>query len=52
MPSFIVLGSEVNAANAAWQEWADAGGGGSYPEVEVHNFAIDLGLVTAGAERS
>jgi len=46
MTSFIVLGSEVNAANAAWQAWADAGGGGPYPEVEVHNYAIDLGLVT------
>jgi len=48
MTSFIVLGSEVNAANAAWQAWADAGGGGPYPEVEVHNYAIDLGLVTNG----
>ena len=46
MTSFIVLGSAVNAANAAWQVWADAGGGGSYPEVEVHNYAVDLGLVT------
>lgn len=43
--SFIVLGAEVNAANAAWQEWADAGGDGPYPEVSVHNHAIDLGLV-------
>jgi hypothetical protein len=43
--SVIVLGSEVNAANAAWQAWADAGGSGPYPEVEVHNYAVDLGLV-------
>ena len=35
----------MNSANAAWQEWADAGGG-PYPEVSVHNYAIDLGLVT------
>jgi hypothetical protein len=41
-----VLGAEVNAANAAWQEWADAGGDGPYPEVAVRN-AIDLGLVQA-----
>jgi hypothetical protein len=43
--SVIVLGSEVNAANAAWQEWADAGATGPYPDVSVHNHAIDLGLV-------
>jgi hypothetical protein len=49
--SAIVLGSEVNAANAAWQAWADAGGSGPYPEVEVRNHAADLGLV-AGAKRS
>ena len=48
MTSFIVLGTEVNAANAAWQAWADAGGDGPYPEVEVHNYAVDLGLVTNG----
>ncbi len=47
MTSFIVLGTEVNAANAAWQEWADAGGDGPYPEVEVHNYAVDRGLVRA-----
>ena len=44
--SFIVLGAEVNAANAAWQEWTDAGADGPYPDVAVHNHAIDLGLVT------
>jgi len=44
--SFIVLGAEVNAADAAWQGWADAGGNGPYPNVSVHNHAIDLGLVT------
>lgn len=43
--SIIVLGGEVNAANAAWQEWADAGGG-PYPEVSVPNRAVALGLVT------
>ena len=46
--SCIVLGAEVNAANAAWQEWADAGGDGPYPDVSVRNHAVDLGLV-AGA---
>ncbi len=30
--SVIVLGGEVNAANAAWHEWADAGAVGPYPE--------------------
>ena len=44
--SSIVLGAEVNAANAAWQEWAEAGGDEPYPGVSVHNYAIDLGLVT------
>ena len=44
--SAIVLGSEVNAANAAWQAWADSGGSGPYPKVDVHNYAVDLGLVT------
>jgi hypothetical protein len=44
--SVIVLGSEVNSANAAWQAWADAGGSGPYPEVAVRNHAVDLGLVT------
>ena len=39
-------GAEVNAANAAWQAWADAGGNGPYPDVSVRNRAIDLGLVT------
>jgi hypothetical protein len=43
--SVIVLGSEVNAADAVWQEWADAGGDGPYPDVSVRNHAIDLGLV-------
>ena len=49
--SVIVLGSEVNAANAAWQAWADSGGQTSYPEVEVHNYAIDLGLVAEESGR-
>jgi hypothetical protein len=44
--SVIVLGGEVNAVNAAWQAWADAGGTAPYPEVAVHNYAVDLGLVT------
>lgn len=44
--SVIVLGGEVNAAGAAWQAWADAGADGPYPDVSVHNHAIDLGLVT------
>jgi hypothetical protein len=44
--SCIVLGSEVNAANEAWQAWADAGGRRPYPDVEVRNYAVDLGLVT------
>jgi hypothetical protein len=43
--SVIVLGREVNAANAAWQAWAEAGGS-PYPEVEVPNYAVELGLVT------
>ena len=43
--SAIVLGREVNEANDAWQEWADRGGEGAYPDVSVHNHAIDLGLV-------
>jgi hypothetical protein len=47
--SCIVLGAEVNAANAAWQEWADAGGDGPYPDVSVHNHAIDLDLVAGAA---
>ncbi len=28
-----------------WQAWGDAGGNGPYPDVSVHNHAIDLGLV-------
>lgn len=44
-----MLGAEVHAANAAWQEWADAGATGPYPDVSVHNHAIDLGLVTDAA---
>lgn len=44
--SAIVLGREVNAANEAWERWADAGGRERYPEVDVHNYAVDLGLVT------
>jgi leucyl aminopeptidase (aminopeptidase T) len=42
--SVIVLGAEVNAANAAWQEWPDAGG--PYPEVSVRNRAVAIGLVS------
>ncbi len=44
--SVIVLGAEVSAATTAWQEWADAGARGPYPDVAVRNYAIDLGLVT------
>lgn len=44
-----MLGGEVQAANTAWQEWADEG---PYPAVDVRNYARDLGLVTAGAEES
>jgi len=40
------LGAEINAANAAWQAWADTGGSAPYPEVKVRNFAVGLGLVT------
>jgi len=43
--SVIVLGADVNDANAAWQAWAEVGGG-PYPEVSVRNRAVDLGLVT------
>ena len=46
--SVIVLGSDVNAASAAWQAWADAGGSGPYPDVAVRNYAVELGLVTDG----
>ena len=49
--SSIVLGAEVNAANASWQEWADAGGDGPYPEVAVRNYAIGLGLVTDAPDK-
>jgi hypothetical protein len=48
--SVIVLGAEVNAANAAWQEWADDEGDAPYPEVAVRNYAVALGLVTDGSE--
>lgn len=41
-----MLGREVNAANEAWERWADAGGREPYPAVDVHNYAVDLGLVT------
>ena len=44
--SAIVLGREVNAANEAWERWADAGSREPYPAVDVHNYAVDLGLVT------
>ena len=37
----------MNAANAAWQAWADAGADDPYPDVSVRNHAIDLGLVRA-----
>jgi hypothetical protein len=49
--SVIVLGSEVNVANAAWQAWADAGGRGPYPDVEVRNYAVDLGLVADAPDK-
>lgn len=42
--SAIVLGREVNAANEAWARWAEDTSQ-PYPEVRVHNYAIDLGLV-------
>lgn len=44
MTSAIVLGREVNAANKAWEEWAEDTSQ-PYPQVHVHNYAIDLGLV-------
>jgi hypothetical protein len=38
----IVLGSEFNANQAAWDAW----GGGEFPDApRVHNYARDLGLV-------
>jgi hypothetical protein len=40
-----VLGREVNAANDAWQRWAEDTSQ-PYPEVHVHNYAINLDLVT------
>jgi len=43
--SAIVLGREVNAANDAWQRWAEDTSQ-PYPEVHVHDYAINLGLVT------
>lgn len=43
--SVIVLGSEVNAANEAWQAWADAGRRRPYPEIEVRNFAAEQALL-------
>ena len=51
LTTVIVLGSEVNAANAAWQAWADAGGSAPYPEVAVRNYAIDLGLVADAPDK-
>lgn len=29
--------------------WADAGGSGRYPDIEVRNYAVDLGLATEAA---
>lgn len=42
--SAIVLGREVNAANEAWERWAEDTTQ-PYPEVRVRNYAVDLGLV-------
>jgi hypothetical protein len=38
------LGREVNAAIEAWERWAEDTSQ-PYPEVHVHNYAINLGLV-------
>jgi hypothetical protein len=46
--SCIVLGREVNAANEAWEQWAEDTSQ-PYPEVRVHNYALNLGLVTHGS---
>lgn len=43
MTSAIVLGREVNAANEAWERWAEDTTQ-PYPEVRVRNYAVDLGL--------
>ena len=43
----IVLGSEFNANQAAWEGWE----GGEFPDAPpVHNYARDLGLVRARPE--
>jgi hypothetical protein len=42
----IVEGGQYNKAMDLWDEWDDAGGDmDDWPEVEVHNYAEDLGLV-------
>jgi hypothetical protein len=46
LTTIIVLGSDYNANLAAWDRWAQKGGEGPYPGVPVHNYAVDLGLVT------
>ena len=48
--SAIVLGREVNAANEAWERWAEDTSQ-PYPDVRVHNHAIDLGLVAEAEGR-
>ena len=43
----IVLGSEFNANQAAWESWE----GGAFPDAPaVHNYARDLGLVRDARE--
>jgi len=48
--SAIVLGRDVNAANEAWEQWAEDTSQ-PYLEVRVHNHAIELGLVTEAEGR-
>ena len=46
MTSMIVKGSDLIANEAAWEEWD---GEGEWPDAPaVHNYAVDLGLVTEG----
>jgi len=41
--SIIALGAELNANAAVWEAWD----GGEWPDAPgVHNFALDIGLVT------
>ncbi|HEU5263259.1 MAG TPA: hypothetical protein VFU34_01380, partial [Gaiellaceae bacterium] len=48
--SCIVLGCEVNYANAAWERWAKDTSQ-PYPDVSVRNFARELGLVEESRRR-